>query len=315
MTPLAQLALLAVIDPITIGGFTVGTIALLALFSGGGKKKKAKKKTEPTDDSACPPLPPLRLDDVLSLVQQGTDEGIRGSMAFVSYIARMLYPTRDDGSPIAWPTKAPYALRAGIDASLVCRWDEIKRVVGELDPPVPEPENPKPADVIGDLISPYPLPGHFYQIKSGDSLDKIARQALNNLVPGAGDVFKTGRLAYILNCINVGAKWNLRLYGSTGTSNAFPSYYLTAGKGMRAAFFPYNAPAMSAILNSKYPQRTITASGGKVPGGSTWGFLWLPPVDQKVLTDFGEVVCAGTWSDGSSTTDPPPELLSLLGGP
>ncbi len=314
-TALLAAALLAkvllAIEPFTaVGGTLVGASVLALLFGGGKKKKKKKKADEPT--SHCPPLPWLNPEVVSSLVTQGIGEGVKGLMPFVSYVARHLYPTRADGSPIPWPTKTPFVLPADFDGALVCRWEELRDMITELE--IPLEVDPKPGDVISDLIKTYPLPGYFYQIKNGDTLESIVRSALNSAAAGVGQSSKK-RLAYIKQCINKSAKWNLKLYGSSASSKAFPSYYLTDGQGMLAAFLPRHQRAMPAILAGHYPKRAITPSGGKIAGLSenAWALLWLPPLDEDSLQKFGEPICAaGTWSDGSPMTDPPPQLLSLL---
>lgn len=290
---------------------TAGVLALLALLAGKSKPKKKKKKVDDGPTSNCPPLPALAQAEVLALVEQGKAEGVVGLMAFVSYVARLMYPTRSDGTAIPWPTKAPFVLPANLDGSLICRWDEIKRMISEIDPPVPEPETPTIADVITDLLLPYPLPGRFYAIKKGDSLDQIARQALNNRLPGAGNK-NANRMAYIKNCINLSKKWNLPLYGSTSSSNLFPKAYFTNGQGLRMAFFPYHAPALQFVLGGKIPPRQITPSGARIQGGNAYGILWLPPVDDDALTQFDQVVCAGKWDDGSPTSEPPPLFFQLV---
>jgi hypothetical protein len=57
--------------------------------------------------------------------------------------------------------------------------------------------------------------------------------------------------------------------------------------------------------------RTGAPASGDADFGA-YGLLWLPPVSADALV-VGEVTCAPfTWTDGSSTIDPPPELLALL---
>ncbi len=302
--------LLLALDPATA---TLGVIvggSLLALFMGKGGKKKKKKPAGPA--SNCPPLPWLDPEEVAALVAEGAKEGVRGVMPFVSYCARHLYPTKADGTPISWPTKAPFVLPVGTDGALVCRWEELRTMIEGME--IPLEVDPKPGDIISDLIKPFPLPGYFYQIKNGDTLEKIVKSALNSARAGMGNGFQK-RLRYIKQCVNVGQKWNLRLYGSTMSSKAFPEYYLTDGQGMAAAFLPRHQNALAAVLAGKYPARAISASGGKLPGMSQniWGMIWLPPLDEAAM-EMNEPVCAGTWEDGSPTTDPPPALLGLLQG-
>jgi len=85
--------------------------------------------------------------------------------------------------------------------------------------------------------------------------------------------------------------------------------------GLRRAFFPWNEKAKVALSQYRMPARGMTTQGSKVPGvGTSFAMLWLPPVDPTALSQ-GVVTCGLVeWSDGSSSIDPPPQLLSLLQG-
>lgn len=300
--------LIAVLDPVTLsfGGLGIGIMALLAF----GRKKK-KKKPEPPKDSKCPPFPPLDMEALKDAVEQAIAAKLTGVMPITSFVAYKLHPTYPDGTVAKWPSEPPYTFGPDFDGAAVCRWEEIRSVITELDIPQ-KPEDP--IEVISDLILDYPLPGHFYQVKKGDSLSSLVRQALNNFVAGAGEKSQS-RLNYMKICMNTGEKWNKKLYGSTRTTNIFPAMYLTNGIGLAAAFLPRNAHVLQAVANGKMPARTILPNGNKIAGadGSELGLLWFPPVAKEDLEQNGLVTCAPfTWDDGSSTIDPPPQLLNLL---
>jgi hypothetical protein len=91
--------------------------------------------------------------------------------------------------------------------------------------------------------------------------------------------------------------------------------YLTDGIGLAAAFLPRNANVLQYVANKQMPPRTILPNGNKIPNatGSSYGLFWFPPVSKDDLEQNGVVTCAPfNWDDGSSTIDPPPQLLNLL---
>jgi hypothetical protein len=175
-----------------------------------------------------------------------------------------------------------------------------------------------PLEILEEWVSLEPVPGKFYaigsdpEITTNDSISRIARKALNAAVPGAGNA-GSRRLDYI-QCVTSGPQWNWRLYSSTSSSTAYPELYFVNGRGLRTAFLPGNADARIAIANRQFPTRGYTVGGSKIPGvGSSYGMLWLPPVDPAMLDSQGIVTCGSVeWSDGSSSIDPPPEILNAL---
>lgn len=302
----ASRPLLLAIDPVTLTAGGVGAIVMIILAA-----TRKKKKKPPAVTSKCPPFPPLELDAVKDAVEVGIGQGVKGMMPMTSFVAYRIHPTYPDGSAAKWPKEPPFVFGPDFDGAAVCRWEEIRSVLEELDIPVVIDD---PIDIISDLILDYPKPGHFYQIKSGDNLSTLVRQALNNEVAGAGQNNQS-RLNYMKMCMNVGEKWNKKTYGSSRTSQAFPAMYLTDGSGLAAAFLPRHANVLQHVANGKMPPRTILPNGNKIAGaeGSSFALLWFPPISRDDLEQNGVVTCAPfNWDDGSSTIDPPPQLLNLL---
>jgi hypothetical protein len=174
-----------------------------------------------------------------------------------------------------------------------------------------------PVEVLEEWISEKAVPGKFYVIgtdpeKGGsDSLSGITRRALNRALPGAGND-GGNRLEYG-KCITSGPAWNWPLYASSSFSETFPEYNAVNGMGLRRAFFPWHEDARKALVQRKFPKRAVTQSGSRISGvGSSYAMLWLPPVNKELL-EQGIVTCdALEWSDGSSTINPPPEILDWL---
>lgn len=172
-----------------------------------------------------------------------------------------------------------------------------------------------PLDLLGEMLMNQPRPGYMFQISNGDTLSATVRAALNSVVPGAGEE-GDNRLQYI-KCITSGPGWNWPLYASSSFSTPnFPSYYGVNGMGLRRAFYPWHENAKVAISQNRMPNKGITPGGSKVDpaAGSSYAMLWLPPVDAAALSQ-GIVTCGLLeHSDGSSSINPPPELMSLLAG-
>lgn len=181
-------------------------------------------------------------------------------------------------------------------------------------------DEPTPVDRLKDFLSEpgKPTPGTFYAVQQGDTAANIARRALNKVVSGSGDQGGDGkggarRLDYI-HCITSGPRWNMTLYATSDSSGNYPAYYLVNGVGLRRAFNPWHDAAKARIVAEEMPSRGVTPEGSKIAGvGSDYALLWLPPVDPQALAEMGIVTCAHTtWGDGSSSIDPPPEILNSL---
>lgn len=184
----------------------------------------------------------------------------------------------------------------------------------EVPPPKPNDET-NPQDVLDEILSDDPTTAKFYQIKQGDNLSTIVRNALNRAVPGAGDDDQT-RIRY-MKCIS-SSDWNRELYGVSGdhTEN-FPRYTSPDDVYIRSSFYPKHDNAISAILNRNVPNRGgLVRSGNSYSGGggSSYGMLWLPAVNNATLAEFQEPQCGEQkWPDGESAMEPPVMLFKLFG--
>ncbi len=168
------------------------------------------------------------------------------------------------------------------------------------------------AELLEKWVSDTPTPGFFFELGPDDTINAVARDALNSI--GPHNAF--ARTSYI-HCLQSG-KYNLGRYGTSAEALDFGGDMLVPGigKGILAAFRARNADALALMRAGRYPRMTVDpSSGSPLPppkGGDSYGMPWLPPIDAGSLA-IGEPSCAlFTWSDGSSTIDPPPELLSLL---
>lgn len=283
--------------------------ALLLALAFGSKKASAKSRTP---SGPCKGLGPITTELVEAAATPQWDAGVRGG-ALTSAVAQTMFPAGP------WPLQDPWVVPADAPEKWACAWAEITRILVELGLGDPGTDGPSPGKVLGELIKTNPTPGHFYKIKTGstaqqrDNLSKIARRALNSVVSGAGDSAQN-RLQYIY-CMTSSPAWNLPLYGAKYTSSQVPALYSVNGYTLARAFMPWHEDAITEVQNGRMPTSMVEEDGSRISGGSTLGLLWLPPVSEEDLRN-GVVTCGPfNWDDGTSSINPPPQLLNLLEEP
>lgn len=299
--------------------FLIGGAALLALLLSAGEGKKGRPGLKSGTRDPIGPIPVPSTDADLLLVDQTICDcwealGRPDNVATIRACAgETLHPD------VAWPpisqdhesVKAVWELLTTRTQAFVAEADKEAWCAGLV-------EVIDPMEILEDWVSLEPTPGKFYAIGSdpeltgSDTMARIARKALDSVVAGGGS--NGGRRLDYIHCVTSGPRWNWRLYASSSFTEKYPEYYGVNGRGIRMAFMPYNDDARVAIANRKYPKRGITQSGSRIPGvGSSYGLLWLPPVDPAMLESQNIVTCGNfDWSDGSSSIDPPPEILNSL---
>lgn len=193
--------------------------------------------------------------------------------------------------------------------------ESASHVAGAAEPDDGDERRHRIERLLAAFVADDPTPNHFYQVQEGDTLPDVAAAALRTIVARP----TREQIRQYIFCISSGPRWNVRTYATPSTSKSFGSDLLVPGKGfgLRVAFLPRNDDALDAMLeDGRLPQMTTDPRTGAPSGDfGQFGLLWLPPVDPEAL-GAGEVTCAPySWSDGSSTIDPPPELLALLRSP
>lgn len=176
------------------------------------------------------------------------------------------------------------------------------------------------AAVLAGLTSPEPVPQSFYQVRPADTPSNVIRRALEEAgVPMTQENF----IAYA-QCIAAGPQWNFRLYsrpeaGTYEPPNPLLGFYMTrhqAGgqvRNIELAFQADNADAAAAVAEGKSPTPNLAFPSAPPSDMKTRGLLWLPPIFGA---PGGDLVCStGSWADGTTTLDPPPEILGLLDQP
>jgi hypothetical protein len=156
--------------------------------------------------------------------------------------------------------------------------------------------------MLEDLVTDEPTPGHFYQVQDGDTPLEVALRAL-------GTKATVEDAINYLRCISSGPRYNLPTYATPSTSKSYPQPYMVPGKplGVRVAFLPRNEDALDLMLRGVRPKMVVNPKTGAPIGTHRhFGLLWLPPVDEVFS-------CSGyEWEDGSSAIDPPTDLLEHL---
>lgn len=301
----------------------IGIAAIALLGFAGSSKAKGKNGTRPP--SKCPPWQ-IDKSAILAAAQSALNQGMKGKERIASFVARSLYPVDAKNATIPWPQQPPWQLPLGMDEAHRCLWSEIILIIAELDIP-PETAEVKPVDVLTPLIADSPTPGKFFLIQNANNAcppggsnkpycwyaegkNGIFAQALRKIDAARGA--NANGHNYIKLCTTAGY-WNANLYGRTGQSTTWPAYLKVDGVDIGTAWLPRHENAIATMINGKMPRRTINASGQKVGSGSSYGLLWIPPIDPDAYKQQGVISITGIkWGDGSSVLNPPPQLTSLL---
>ncbi len=285
----------------------IGAAAILAMLLASGEKKKGDIRRGPI----LGPIPVPGDDEDMKMIDVvicDCWESLGGSTNLATLrlcVAEFLHPD------------IPWAPIEGDHQTVHAVWELFtERIESFLAAPDKqawcESGGINPIEILPDWISPTPIPGAFYMIQGGDNLALITRKALNSVVSGAGN--NGGYRLEYMKCITSGPKWNWPLYASTSFSENYKEWQGINGMGLRRAFNKWHPNAKNEMLERKMPERAITLAGVKLPGvsGNSFALLWLPPVDAAHLAQ-GNVTCGMMdWDDGSSSIDPPPEILEML---
>lgn len=159
-------------------------------------------------------------------------------------------------------------------------------------------------------VSPTPSFGRLVQVRSGQTLESLVREAFDEI----GRSTLEQRIHYI-HCMSSG-RYNSGVYGTPSVSKKFGSELLSPGTGigLRVAFLPRNEDALHAMSVGRMPKMTVDSRTGEPKTSDrSLGMVWMPPVYEEGIRR-GELPTCAPYSheDGSSTIDPPPELLGLL---
>ncbi len=177
----------------------------------------------------------------------------------------------------------------------ICGVPACRPVVPAAAPPVGSPA------LAPGLVGAVPCPGRFVRapvVELGRGLTELARQALDAYQQGLGG-FEATRSAYI-ECICLGTRWNLKLYGRREPPDRLSARFVVDGWSLGPAFEPVNPDAQKALFAGTWPRsRNRNASGGSP------GLVWLPEIKGFVYRD-------GDWIPVVEQLDPPAQLLDAL---
>lgn len=124
--------------------------------------------------------------------------------------------------------------------------------------------------------------------------------------------------------------WNDALYGRevpSAEKKSPDNLYGWVANGRSPRYGPVHNDILGMLVTGKRPLRSITVNGSRKSGmGRRSPVFWIPAINlEKLGGPFPSVTVSGmTWSDGSSTSQPPPIVqklgvdmggVSLPGGP
>lgn len=173
----------------------------------------------------------------------------------------------------------------------------------EDDEPGETPQQ-KRKRIFDSLVSEKYEGGKFRLIEQGDSgIERAAWWALHNAGVVEPSNYYQRLVLPLMKALSRGRKWNRRLYD--GPSDG---YWAVDGRSIGYAWNPRHAQVRPAVLEGKFPERTITANGNKISGsgGSQYGFIWMPKFDKQEAVDNQTFVLL----EGGE--DPPEKFLKLL---
>jgi hypothetical protein len=216
---------------------------------------------------------------------------------------------------------------------------------GPTEPIFPTVEPKKPADPggptpgqIDDLLDPYPTPGTFYQVVTGDNFTgdngiatRLARSALFLAAQEAGGLSQDDAIAWAkvrdgyatarrpvtqwIAC----APFNDALYATY----AFSDKSIPGMQGRAIRLLNTSAPNVARIRQGEPPIRNVricapgdppSCSSSPVNGAYRGReLLWMPGFDLQRLWDSGgsDWKPGGVWGDGTTKILPPPKIWAL----
>lgn len=174
-----------------------------------------------------------------------------------------------------------------------------------------EPEKERSIEeIISSLEDPKGKPrlGSLYQIKKGDTLLKIAREALYGTRATIQDPEKRDAVVALSILIDCGP-WNQAVAGRSAKFLKQGHAALSRGSALGISFDPIYTDNRLRMLNHMAP------SGA---AGNSYAYIWIPMINLDLLDTEGIVTTKDMdWPDteedgrGHSMIDPPAEILAL----
>lgn len=173
--------------------------------------------------------------------------------------------------------------------------------------PTPTPV-PKKENLVEVYEAETPEVGHFYQIRKGDTLALISREALFGSREAITNPKKRQAVMDLMARIEC-VPWNQRAYGRP--ADELDGGHVAVENGwsnLGVSFLPIYAPNRKRI------------SGGLAPSGApgnSHAFIWIPMINLDIFDSAGVVTVEGmNWPDtedgiGYSMIDAPPEVMKL----
>jgi len=188
----------------------------------------------------------------------------------------------------------------------------------------------------------FPTPGMFVDIGNADGewkpsngFDSMIKAFLGSaLAMAGGDVGLASNAAgqslrkQARQAVTAPGGFNDLLYGQTnanyaggndpnkpgGNANAALINYMMNEDGRGLHWRPWHKENLQRIPVAQAPKRSIRLDGSRMSGanrGNQQMLVWLPALDLEALAKPVPTIKFLTWSDGSSTIDPPPQIRAL----
>jgi hypothetical protein len=178
---------------------------------------------------------------------------------------------------------------------------------GEDEPPVGEAESY--ADLVAEWEDPlgHPRIGRFYQVREGDTLLTVAREALFGDRSPRREPRERQAVVELSIRIDCGP-WNQATAGRDRDQLSPGHHAVEEGwTQLGVSFFPVHAKNRSRMTSGRAPS---------VGGGSSLPYIWIPQIDLDLLESRGEVSTFGQDYDDDgrgaySMIDPPPWVIDL----
>lgn len=181
---------------------------------------------------------------------------------------------------------------------------------GKAVKPLGPGEEPKPPGAPSELVELWSgrnVDGRFHDTQSGDSVNGVVTKVLNAISPGAGnDPQIIGAVRVLINR----SEFNRTLFGEPGEGT-----WSVDGMHVVNAFMPKHEDTIETMSLGFWPVRNIDASGKRVGPSQKWGNPWIPNLNHEAVIagiEDPDLLLAEDWADGSSATEPPPELRNVL---
>ena len=320
-----------------------GLFVLTGLLVWDSLKTPPRKKRKQL--TSCDPRPyEWNAERVAEEVQSLLDAGERDASLISLQVATTLFGIYPEGGPVEFPPAPGAPAAVGCVWSLVTWFVEDKLKITQAAPQDDENNDIQlnlrtvndwdtyPWEIPSRHPQNEPMPGSFVDA-GGYTGDELIKNVLSNAIimaANAGiDTSTVQGLAHAnssrgrqlrkqMRSSVIGNEFNDGLYGQTDVDKAGGNSekgitYVMNPKGRGLNWNAYHADNLDRLLRGLAPKRVTNLEGDVLDPhrGNASMLLWIPAIDLRALCDRIPSVQLLEWSDGSSTSQPPPVVRDL----